>query len=51
MTGQQLYQKNHNSVCQEEHLFIGALQGRSGKNLDMSTYFQKKIEKGHAPVL
>ena len=50
-TGQQLCQKIHNSVCREEPMFIGALQGHSGKNLDMSTFSRKKIEKRFAPFL
>ena len=51
MEGQQLYQKIHNSVCPEEPLFTRALQGHSGKNLDMSTLTLEKIEKNYAPFL
>ena len=35
MEGQQLYQKIHNSVCLEETMFISALQGHSGKNVQI----------------
>ena len=43
--------KIHNGVSLEEPLFIRALQGHSGKHLDISTFSHKKIEKGHAPFL
>ena len=42
MTGQVLYQKVHNSVCREEPMFIRALQGHTGKNLDVSLFSRKK---------
>ena len=52
MEGQQLYQKIHNSVCTEEPMFINALQGHSGKNLDFSTFFSETDrERGYAPLL
>ena len=32
-------------------MFIRALRGHSGKNLDISTFSRKRIEKGHEPFL
>ena len=45
MKVQQLYQKIHNSVCRQELVFIRALQGHSGKSLDISMFSHRKIEK------
>ena len=48
MTGQKLYRKTHESVYQEEAMFIRAPQGHSGNNLDFSTCSLIKIERGYA---
>ena len=42
MTGQQLYQKIHTYFQREEPMYIRALQGHSGENLDISTCSHKK---------
>ena len=46
MTSQKVYWKMHDSVYREESMFIGALQGHSGNNLDISKLSHTKIEKG-----
>ena len=51
MTGLQWYQRIHISICREEPLYITAPQDHSGKNLNISTFSHKKIEKGHATCL
>ena len=47
MTGQQLYQRIHTNFRREEPIFLRALLGHSGKNLDTSTFSHRKIVKAH----
>ena len=51
LTGQKLYRRIHESVYQEEPVFIRALQGQSGNNLDISTFCHAKIEETYEPFL
>ena len=44
MTGQQSYLKIHDSVCREELVYIRALQGHSGKNLDIPIFINFNLE-------
>ena len=43
MKCQQLYEKMHGNVCQEEPMFIRALLGHSGNDLDISTFSPYKV--------
>ena len=51
MTGQQLHQHIHTNFQRGELLYIRALPGHSGENLDFSTLSHKQIEKGQASSL
>ena len=51
MTGQQDLQYIHTSFQREEPMYIRALHGLSGENLDFSTLSHKQIEKGHSSLL
>ena len=51
MKGHQSHQKIPNNCRQEEPMFIRALQGHSGNNLEILMLSHSQIEKGYVPFL